>query len=373
MNNKTACTIIAVLMLLLISFQTSAQNLIATPECVVYDNLHSRYLVSCLYAGRVVAIDTNGNQTVFISGLAYGFGNTIYGNSFYISTGKTIKGFDLSTGTEIMSVYIPSSHQLDGMTTDTSGNLYVADFQYSGSNDQIYKINLSTQEYTIFVEPGHGLAESPQDLAYDKQNNRLIVANYYNNSPIQAVSLSDASVTNIVASSIGNFDGIARDNAGDYYFTSWGTSSVHKYDKDFLNPPVVIVSGINGPSNLCYDEVHNILAIPVFNGDTVLFHQLPPQGINSHGLIVKDFNLCQNYPNPFNPSTIISFDIIKTENVKVSVFNVNGSEVGVIFKGRISSGSYKFKWDGTNYSSGVYLYKLETDNFSETKKMILVK
>jgi hypothetical protein len=259
------------------------------------------------------------------------------------------------------------------MTTDTAGNLYITDFHYGGSNDQIYKINLNTHVYSIFVGTGQGLAEAPQDIIYDEQNNRLIIANYYNNSPIQAVSLSDSSVTNIVAASIGNFDGVARDNDGNWYFTSWGTGSVHKYDTDFANPPVVVLSGFNGPSNLCYNPVANILAIPVFNMDTVIFHEIGPIGINGNSNVVKDFALYQNYPNPFNPLTTIRVNLGKPAYIKISVFGINGDNADIIYEGNIHRGTHSFLWDGTNYSSGVYFYSIVTENFSETKKMILVK
>jgi hypothetical protein len=372
-------TVLFFLFVLIFPLRLTAQNLIATPECVVYDAVYNRYLVSCLYSGKVVEIDSNGNQKYFKEGLPYCFGNTISGGVFYISTGKTVKGYNLQNAAEVMSVTIPSSHQLDGMTADNAGNLYVADFHYSGSNDQIYKIYLNTNVYSVFVGPGHGLAESPQDLAYDERNNRLIVANYYNNSPIQAVNLSDSTVTNIVASSIGNFDGVARDNAGNYYFTSWGTGSVHKYDSSFANAPVVVVSGINGPSNLCYNHVANILAIPVFDSDTVIFHSLGPIGINNQSEVVKDFVLFQNYPNPFNPATTLSFYIKKSAYIKISVFDIKGNYTDMIFEGKINSGKHSFVWDGTQFSSGVYFYKLETIDpsrgsmFSETKKMVLIK
>jgi hypothetical protein len=365
--------IFSLILFFILSAEVYTQSLITTPECVVYDASAKRYLVSCYSAGKVVEIDSNGNQKYFKEGLTRSFSNTIYDGVFYISTGTTIKGFDLNTAAQVMSIYVAGSHQLDGMTTDTAGNLYVADYQYSGSNDQIYKINLNTQVYSVFVGPGQGLGEGPQDLAYDEQNNRLIVANYFSNSPIQAVSLSDSTVSNIVAASIGNFDGVARDNDGNWYFTSWGTGSVHKYDSSFANPPVVVISGFSGPANLCYNPEANILAIPVFNMDTVVFHQLEPIGIKGGSTTLKDFALYQNYPNPFNPVTTINVNIGKPAYVNISVYGINGNNTDIIFDGNLSRGSHSFLWDGTNHPSGVYFYKFVTNNFTETRKMILVK
>ena len=81
-NKFTAFLFTLLLLLNSIGF-THAQNLITTPECVVYDAAYNRYLVSCFYAGKVVAIDSNGNQSYFTEGLPYAYGSTIYNGVFY--------------------------------------------------------------------------------------------------------------------------------------------------------------------------------------------------------------------------------------------------------------------------------------------------
>ena len=85
------------------------------------------------------------------------------------------------------------------------------------------------------------------------------------------------------------------------------------------------------------------------------------------------FDLFQNYPNPFNPTTIINFDIAKKGYVKLIIYDVMGREVTTLVNQKLNAGSYKIDWNGSNYSSGVYFYKLETSDFVQTKKMILLK
>ncbi|MCB9211606.1 MAG: T9SS type A sorting domain-containing protein [Ignavibacteriales bacterium] len=92
----------------------------------------------------------------------------------------------------------------------------------------------------------------------------------------------------------------------------------------------------------------------------------------------SSFSLDQNYPNPFNPSTIISYIIpssIKGENsnVKLTVHNLLGKEIAVIVNEKQKPGKYKVKFDGSKLASGIYIYKLLTDGFIETKKMVLLK
>ena len=95
------------------------------------------------------------------------------------------------------------------------------------------------------------------------------------------------------------------------------------------------------------------------------------QNINSE--ILKEYKLEQNYPNPFNPKTNIRFDLSKNCMVKLVVFDALGREVETLVNESLKPGTYEVDWDGGNYTSGVYFYKLETVGFSETKGMVLVK
>jgi hypothetical protein len=367
--------LLALLLSLLFSFQSFSQNLLSGPECVVYDSLKHRYLVSCFAAGKVVAIDTNGNQSNFITGLVYCLSGTIYGSAFYVSTGKSVKGFDLYTGNQFFNVYIPASHQLDGMTADDAGNLYVADFHYAGTDDQIYKIKLSTQTYWAYVPPGQGLSEAPQDIAYDRQNNRLIVVHAHNNTPIQGISLSDSSVHLILATTtVSSFDGIEEDCYGSYYVSAYGLGAVYRFDHNFAYTPELIIGGLSSPANLGYNRHAHKLAIPLYYSDSVVFHQLQYMGIvKNENSAINNFKLLQNYPNPFNPSTSIEFDIPKSSFVKLAVYDILGREIDMLVNEELKSGSYSTEWNAVNIPSGVYFYKLITDDFSDTRKMVLLK
>ncbi|MFZ1462127.1 MAG: T9SS type A sorting domain-containing protein [Ignavibacteria bacterium] len=95
-------------------------------------------------------------------------------------------------------------------------------------------------------------------------------------------------------------------------------------------------------------------------------------------LIPEKFNVYQNYPNPFNPSTKIKFDIPSGLNgsdskVRLSVYNSLGKEIAELVNENLGAGSYETEFDASDYSSGVYFYKIETDNFSQTKSMFLIK
>jgi len=87
----------------------------------------------------------------------------------------------------------------------------------------------------------------------------------------------------------------------------------------------------------------------------------------------SQFVLEQNYPNPFNSSTIISFSMPLGSFVSLKVFDLLGREVGIIVSGEMPAGNYSRQWNSTNISSGIYFYRLQTDTYSETKKLVLLK
>lgn len=96
-------------------------------------------------------------------------------------------------------------------------------------------------------------------------------------------------------------------------------------------------------------------------------------GQNNFTQVSKDFRLYQNYPNPFNPTTSISFDLKSKSHVRLTISDVLGNEVMTLLDKTQQPGSYNIKVNGSELSSGIYFYKLETENYSQVMKMILVK
>ncbi|MEG8947173.1 T9SS type A sorting domain-containing protein [Rosettibacter firmus] len=89
--------------------------------------------------------------------------------------------------------------------------------------------------------------------------------------------------------------------------------------------------------------------------------------------IPKDYILYQNYPNPFNSETIITFSIPKHEHVILKIYDVLGREISTLFNKELEAGFHEFKFNAQNYYSGIYFYKIKAGNFSDTRKMILLK
>jgi hypothetical protein len=89
--------------------------------------------------------------------------------------------------------------------------------------------------------------------------------------------------------------------------------------------------------------------------------------------IPQSYALEQNYPNPFNPTTSIEFSIPKSEFVTLKVYNILGEEVATLVAERLPAGKYKYDWDAGSLASGVYLYRIQTGTYVDSKKMVLLR
>ena len=108
--------------------------------------------------------------------------------------------------------------------------------------------------------------------------------------------------------------------------------------------------------------------------DELWYNETPTGlGISDEAPIASRYELGQNYPNPFNPTTHIRFNIPETANAKLTVFNVMGEEVATLVNGVMQAGGHTVSWNAASMPTGVYFYQLESGNFSQTKKLLLVK
>ena len=119
-------------------------------------------------------------------------------------------------------------------------------------------------------------------------------------------------------------------------------------------------------------EKNNFEAIWV--ADEIWYNDRPDGlEISDEAPIATRFELGQNYPNPFNPTTHIRFNIPETASTKLTVFNVMGEEVATLVNGVMQAGGHTVSWNASSMPTGVYFYQLESANFSQTKKLLLVK
>ena len=112
---------------------------------------------------------------------------------------------------------------------------------------------------------------------------------------------------------------------------------------------------------------------PVHTRTVTLYVSNLVTGVPVINEVPKKYSLNQNYPNPFNPTTNIEFALMKSSNVKISVFDITGKQISAVDLGKYDAGKFNYKFDGSMIASGIYFYRLEAGDFKDTKAMILVK
>ncbi|TRZ64397.1 T9SS C-terminal target domain-containing protein [bacterium] len=162
---------------------------------------------------------------------------------------------------------------------------------------------------------------------------------------------SGASATIGVNSKIINIGGIT------YNFRGWTGAGIGSY---------------TSPDSTGVDSVITINNI--INPITEGARWVQTTGINNiSSNVPKEYKLYNNYPNPFNPVTRIKYDLPKSSIVKIILYDILGREVEIIVNEKQNAGTFEITFNASQYPSGVYFYRLTTEGFSETKRMLLVK
>jgi uncharacterized delta-60 repeat protein len=296
-----------------------------------------------------------------------GSGNAFVTGRFYVPTTQwnyaTLK-YDSSGATDWAKVYY-----------DNGGNYWSYEYAYSIAVDN---------QGNAIVTGGSTNAPQPFDYAYCTIK--------YSSTGVQqwTARYDNPGVFDDIAFSV------AVDESGDVYVTGESGSSgsgfdyaTVKYSSSGGQP--AWVQRYNGPANdtdvaykVIVDGANNVYVTGWSRGtgtgyDYATIKYSQPTGIQPISSdIPQKYSLSQNYPNPFNPNTKIIFDIpenitSQSSIVKLVIYDILGREVETLVNENLASGSYEVNWDASKYPSGVYIYRLQTNDFTETKKMILIK
>lgn len=166
---------------------------------------------------------------------------------------------------------------------------------------------------------------------------------------------------------------IAKDDPNEIFWGYGGGTTAYYTLNGGVNWTSTILPSTNNQSILCYNrkivlsqQNHGIYQLSATYNNPIGIEQISTE-------VPKQFSMFQNYPNPFNPITRIKFDIPKPSFTKLIIYDILGREITTLVNQQLKSGKYEIEWDGNNYPSGVYFYKLISGEFTETKKMVLVK
>lgn len=146
--------------------------------------------------------------------------------------------------------------------------------------------------------------------------------------------------------------------------TSVTNDGTGKATDQLLEIPAVGASG--GPALRPFLDLNPFASVRANSPEQTLV----PEGENEVPLV---YELQQNHPNPFNPSTVIRYSIADDSDVRITLYNALGQRVATLVDEKKTAGRYELRFDGRNYASGVYFYKIEAGSFADSKKFVLIK
>ena len=344
---------------------------------------------------RITSNDnTNPVKKVIFAGKGY---------SITPSTGGIIYGV---TGTQEGGTFITiNSSNGSGTTVGSTGYSQVTGISIKPSNNEVYGTvagSIGTQIVRINVSQGDAYLvtavpiSNVRALAFDLNNDLYIAST---SGSLYKYDLNSGDTTFVGNTGVNNLYGLAVNPLNGQL---WGISvlqGVYKINKQNGTSVLVGNTGYSLSADLTFDvhgklyavngigsQVSNLLTLDTSNGHGTLIGSVNLHGVNGIAIspnpigvksisstIPKSYELYQNYPNPFNPVTKIKFDIPKQSLITVKIYDIIGREVTTLVKQKLEAGSYEINWDAADYPSGVYFYRIETADFSRTKKMVLIK
>jgi uncharacterized delta-60 repeat protein len=290
--------------------------------------------------------------------------------------------------------------------TDTLGNVFVTGYSTGDSSAIDYvTICYSASGDTIWTSRYNGegnSADRANALICDNLGNVFVTGKSYGGSTtdydivtIKYNSAGDSVWIRSYNGSLNNIDegkAIALDKSGNVFVTGSGTNvttdfdyTTIKYSPDGTEEWTMkytnsdFAGSSEEPSGLFVDTLYNVYVTGVSALDyaTVKYTQTPTSVSSSLVQNPNEFSLEQNYPNPFNPTTTIGFRIPEKGNIRMSVLNILGEEIRVLLNEEKETGYHSINFDASSANgglpSGVYFYRIQSGNFIDTKKMLLLK
>jgi Secretion system C-terminal sorting domain/SMP-30/Gluconolactonase/LRE-like region len=285
----------------------------SSPESVEYDNANNRWIVGQNTSGAIhVYSPASGTLTPFTSTvLSSGpHGIEIMGDTLYACDGASIKGFDLTTGTQVVNMNLGATF-LNGLTSDGSQYLFATDF----SAKKIYRVCPSAGTFNIMCSTTY----SPNGIIYDGANNRCVFVNWGTNARVQAMSLADSSVTNLYTTTTSNMDGITRDAAGYWYVTTWGGNALRRFDPAFSAAPTSVMTGLSNPADIDINAAGDSIGIPNSgNANNVVFYTNITTDVEEPSLIETTV-----FPVPSTDNVNVTF-VSPVNNVNAELYDLSG-------------------------------------------------
>lgn len=347
--NKTLQTLfVCVFLSIVSSMQAQSLNDI---ESVEYDPINNRFLVS--NGSNIVVVDDAGEPvSLFGTSATASHGMEVMGSNLFVIDGSVIRAYDLTSGEQNASITIAGAQFLNGMACDDDHRIWVTDF----SAKKIYEIDFTELSNPTYTQVVSNTVTTPNGICYDESNNRLVFVNWGSNAKIKAVDLETYTLSTLVENTgIGNIDGIDNDSYGNYYISSWTPNRITRYNSDFSVSEIITSSDLSSPADICYAESIDKIAIPNSGNNTVKIIAFESSTGVSELTNPWSFNC---FPNPVKETSVITLELLKSENIKLEVIDQQGRVVQELFDENLSSGKHKFSLRDLQLSSGAYIWRM---------------
>ena len=330
-------------------------------EAAEYDPLYNRWLVS--NGSSIIAQAQDGTLTYFGSGSA-NYGMEVMGNHLFAILGSTVKGYDLATGAQVMSISVPGAGFLNGMASDGVNRLWVTDF----GNDKIYELNVSVLTSPTITTVVSNTVSTPNGIVHDPANNRLVFVNWGSNAPIKAVDLYEYAVTTLTSTSLANCDGIDIDGNGNFYVASWSPTRITKFNSDFSSSEIIPATGLSSPADISYAQELDVLGIANSGNETLTLLEFTPSALIEN---VSNAHVLKLFPNPMVSNSLLEFDLGNATVLSLEVFDIGGRKVKTIMKARSMNGFQRLMLDRSGLSAGFYSLVLSTTEGESTLPFVV--
>lgn len=272
------------LSLLMLLAGVSQSQSFSSPESVDFDAVRGRWIVAQNGSGEIHVFQPQTNTlSVLATGITSGpHGIECVGDTVFCCDGSRIRGYNLLTGTQVFNLNLGATF-LNGLTYDGNGGLYATDF----SAKKIYRIQIASSSATAIATTPY----QPNGIYFDGAQNRCVFVNWGTNARIQAIDLATNAITDLYVSTFNNIDGITRDMAGRWYISTWGGNALRRFDPDFANAPVSVLTGLSSPADIDINAAGDSIGIPNSgSANNVVFYAVP-QDVSA-SCVADDSSVC---------------------------------------------------------------------------------
>lgn len=262
-NRNLIILLAAVILLVLAWFALVNLRSLNGPESIAWDEIGKRFLVSNVKGGSIVSMDVNGKFSPFLKkGLSAPKGIIAKANKLYVADQTELKIIQLDKATVSQVIPITGAVMLNDIALDKSGLVYITDT----SANCVFIVNPDTKTVDKVVSP---LLKAPNGIVYDMPRNQMFIVGFSNQASILALSTVDRSVTTFMDSIYSNLDGIAIDDLGRIYFSTWEQDMIVEVPQE-QNRFVAKYKDIKDAADMLYYLPNNELIIPLFSQNKVI-------------------------------------------------------------------------------------------------------